>query len=226
MSGVVGARRIAGARRRARSVSTAARSRWRSALDGCRHAGGRQALPRLKAHRQLPLLKDALASTRRKPSPRTSILLTPRRPHSLHVSDARFALFNIKRDIPVRLQKTECFLTRMQTMYLRCTRWGRRPSVRFRRSRSASAACNASVEAPCMARLAKAGRAAPTVDASNPGGASVAGSSNAIATVAAFASVNSSGRKRASMSFTEGLQVRSRSIVNPHRHRYCYRESR
>ncbi len=27
-------------------------------------------------------------------------MLTPRRPHSLHVSDARFALFNIKRDIP------------------------------------------------------------------------------------------------------------------------------
>ena len=110
MSGVVGARRIAGARRRARSVSTAARSRWRSALDGCRHAGGRQALPRLKAHRQLPLLKDALASTRRKPSPRTSILLTPRRPHSLHVSDARFALFNIKRDIPRSPPKNGMFL--------------------------------------------------------------------------------------------------------------------
>jgi FixJ family two-component response regulator len=29
-------------------------------------------------------------------------LLTPRRLRSLHVSDARFALFNIKRDIPLR----------------------------------------------------------------------------------------------------------------------------
>jgi hypothetical protein len=51
---------------------------------------------RLKAHKQLPLLTQALAqSTRRKPSPRTSILLAPQRPHSLHASDARFAFFNI-----------------------------------------------------------------------------------------------------------------------------------
>jgi hypothetical protein len=75
---------------------------------------------RLKAHKQLPLLKQALAqSTRRKPSPRTSILLAPQRPHSLHASDARFAFFNIRLDIPKRGM-------------IRCNYTGLRRSVRAR----------------------------------------------------------------------------------------------
>ena len=44
--------------------------------------------------------KHPLSLAKRKANAVPTILLKPRRPHSLHVSDARFALFNIKRDIP------------------------------------------------------------------------------------------------------------------------------
>ena len=58
---------------------------------------------RLKAYKQLPLLQAALAVRKaRRPLHRTRILPKPRRLRRFSISDARFALFNIKRDIAPR----------------------------------------------------------------------------------------------------------------------------
>jgi len=77
---------------------------WRSPSMALRWTGAAmqeaaKGFRRLKAYKQLPLCKRRSPRARQEPLHRTSILSKPRRLRRFSISDARFALFNIKWDI-------------------------------------------------------------------------------------------------------------------------------
>ena len=81
---------------------------WRSPSMALRWAGAAmqeaaKGFRRLKAYKQLfHFSRQRSAFTRQKPLHRTGILPKPRRLRRFSISDARFALFNIKRDIALK----------------------------------------------------------------------------------------------------------------------------
>jgi len=70
-------------------------------LDWRRMQEAAKGFRRLKAYKQLPLCKRRSPRARQEPLHRTSILSKPRRLRRFPISDARFALFNIKWDIAI-----------------------------------------------------------------------------------------------------------------------------
>ena len=77
---------------------------WRSPWMALRWAGAAmqeaaKGFRRLKAYKQLPLLQAALAVRKARATSSNARVPKPRRLRRFSISDARFALFNIKRDI-------------------------------------------------------------------------------------------------------------------------------